>query len=211
MKTILFAFYSIWFVGTDFAAMGWPETNELYVTENQYVHVIYMDNGESHHDDLMIAARKTRESYPAKDFPEGNWGSVEHGFQLSLRFAKPYYTNGEPISATLLLRNVTAPNTNNFSYFPYTATCDGPADFHIVSASGGAATGHPPVMPGMAPKSRSAPQMKEQHKIVEHVNSGYDLNCGTYDIQATIKIIYDGTNNWEHFEVKSAKVPIEIK
>jgi hypothetical protein len=51
-------------------------------------------------------AQKSQESRPADQDPEGHWGKVVDGYQLSLRFDKADYTNGEPIVATVLLRNV---------------------------------------------------------------------------------------------------------
>jgi hypothetical protein len=53
------------------------------------------------------SAKLAPESRPAVDDPEGNWGFVSHGFQLSLRFAKQEFTNGEPVVANIILRNVT--------------------------------------------------------------------------------------------------------
>ena len=53
------------------------------------------------------AAKKLRECLPASEFPEGNWGTVTEGFQLSLRFETNDFTTGTPIAATIILRNVT--------------------------------------------------------------------------------------------------------
>ena len=185
-------------------------TNELYMTED--IQIMYRGNaGEIHQDAILAAAKKAREALSAKDFPEGNWGGVEHGLQLSLRLARPDFTNGEPIFATLLLRNTTTSNMNSFMYPPYTEFCDGPADFNIASASGEVPPSHAPLIPGVMPGLHDAPNSKVQHKILEHVDSGYHLTNGAYTIQAVIKVIYPGSNHWEHVEVKSAKVPVEIK
>lgn len=51
-------------------------------------------------------AQASRESRPAERDPEGHWGRVVDGFQLSLRFDKQAFTNGEPVVATILMRNV---------------------------------------------------------------------------------------------------------
>lgn len=53
------------------------------------------------------AAQKSPESRPADEDPEGSWGRVQNGFQLSIRTDKRSYAVGEPIKATILLRNVT--------------------------------------------------------------------------------------------------------
>src|SRR5208282_4622230 len=82
------------------------ETNKLYLTDDGKSF-----DGWSLHPEknpkLVQAAKMTKESLPAEVFPEGHWGTVQDGFQLSLRFNKQTYTNGEPIIAALLLRNVT--------------------------------------------------------------------------------------------------------
>src|SRR5437867_456520 len=75
------------------------ETNKLFITDNGFL--------VADHERLLEEAKKSKESLPAEAFPEGNWGSPKKGFQLSLRFDKPTYTNGENITAIILLRNVT--------------------------------------------------------------------------------------------------------
>jgi hypothetical protein len=52
-------------------------------------------------------ARTQRECLPAELFPEGNWGVPQDGLQLSIRFEKQSYLSGEPVLATILLRNIT--------------------------------------------------------------------------------------------------------
>jgi hypothetical protein len=52
-------------------------------------------------------ARHAPQSRPSEQDPAGNWGPVIEGFQLSVRFAKEVFTNGEPVAALILLRNVT--------------------------------------------------------------------------------------------------------
>lgn len=48
-----------------------------------------------------------KESRPAAQDPEGHWGEVCEGFQLSVRFEKESFHLGEPIVATVLIRNAT--------------------------------------------------------------------------------------------------------
>jgi hypothetical protein len=52
-------------------------------------------------------ATHAKESRPVEHDPEGNWGPVLEGFQLSIRLEKASFTNGEPVIARMLLRNVT--------------------------------------------------------------------------------------------------------
>lgn len=65
-------------------------------------------------------ALRAHDSRPAKDAPEGNWGSAVEGFQLSLRLDKKSFTNGEPITACVILRNVSGTTRG----YPYEFTPD---------------------------------------------------------------------------------------
>src|SRR5579863_10307388 len=76
------------------------ETNKMYFTYGSFSNpsatsgppvpgIIYSKT--------KVETNDPREFLPAKDFPEGNWGEPFNGLQLSLRFAKQTYTNGEPI------------------------------------------------------------------------------------------------------------------
>lgn len=51
-------------------------------------------------------ALKSPECRPADSDPAGHWGPVVHAWQLSLRLTKTNVSQGEPIDATILLRNV---------------------------------------------------------------------------------------------------------
>lgn len=211
MKTNFFVFYLIAFFGVHLAAKG-EAANEFFVTEDRYVRIMFLDGVASPYVDLMTADIRIRESLPVQDFPEGNWGGPEHGLQLSLRFNKTNYTNGEAIVAVLLLRNTSATNLNLFEYCPYTEFCDGPANFNVVGPLGVVPPSHPPLIPAVMPTLRDAPASKTQHKILEHVNSGYQLTNGTYTVQAVLKVIYPGQGNrYGHCEIKSAKVPIVVR
>ena len=52
-------------------------------------------------------AAKLPESHPAEQDPEGHWGEATNGLQISLRFEKQTFTNGEPVNAVMFMRNVT--------------------------------------------------------------------------------------------------------
>lgn len=79
-------------------------TNLFLTDENR---LFSYKNGERVVDTRRVQqAEKCSESRPAEQDPEGHWGKVVDGFQLSLRFEKQEFTNGEPVWATILLRNV---------------------------------------------------------------------------------------------------------
>lgn len=56
---------------------------------------------------VVAAALKAPESRPAQDDPEGHWGPIIAGWQLSLRLSTNTFAPGQPVSGTVLLRNVT--------------------------------------------------------------------------------------------------------
>lgn len=65
------------------------------------------------HNGRVIATKKIKEAEnskecrPADEDPEGHWGTPSKGLQLSLRFEKQTFTNGEPIEAVILIRDIT--------------------------------------------------------------------------------------------------------
>jgi hypothetical protein len=65
-----------------------------------------------HHERLVEVNRikdaaNLPESRPAEQDPEGHWGEATNGLQISLRFEKQIFTNGEPVNAVMFVRNVT--------------------------------------------------------------------------------------------------------
>ena len=54
----------------------------------------------------ILEAKDAKDSRPAAADPEGNWGSVTDGLQASVRFGKAAYGANEPITATVIMRNV---------------------------------------------------------------------------------------------------------
>jgi len=179
-------------------------TNGIYVLDSGEQRVMIVSNkiqiaNPAHDPALITEAKKTRESLPAKDFPEGNWGEVTNGCQLSLRFAKLTYTNGEPIEAVLLLRNVT---NHVIQFYNFRSEFSGPIRIRVTTDAGQQiretnlggdylSGGSQPLFPGT------------QVKYLERVDSVYDLTNGTYTMLAYKPI--------DSFEVKSAPVTIEIE
>lgn len=82
------------------------ETNTLDVAKNDRSYWPTKADGAIWPEKL-VAGKIPRECLPAKDFSEGNWGQVTNGCQVSLRFSKQAFTNGEPIEGIILMRNVT--------------------------------------------------------------------------------------------------------
>lgn len=91
------------------------QTNQFYIT----------DEGKGSVPEAPFSreqtekARHAQDSRPAEADPEGHWGSVQGGFRLSLRFEKESFTNGEPIKACVILRNVSdRPLVYPYEYAP---------------------------------------------------------------------------------------------
>jgi hypothetical protein len=79
------------------------DTNQFYLTDDFVTHY-----GDSlpFTPEQVEAARHAKECRPAEQDPEGHWGEATEGFQLSIRLQKESFTNGEPVTACVILRNV---------------------------------------------------------------------------------------------------------
>jgi hypothetical protein len=149
-------------------------------------------------------AKKSKESLPAEQFPEGNWGPVTNGFQLSLRFEKIRFARGEPIVAAMLLRNT---STNILKYRVASITGrDGPIGF-VVSDAGGAVKPVPTGETAIISSSVAVLAPSTQHKYVEQLNKRFDLQkSGCYTVYARFG---PGFPNCR--EVESAKATFEVE
>ncbi|HEV2693529.1 MAG TPA: hypothetical protein VG347_11590 [Verrucomicrobiae bacterium] len=175
--------------------------------------------------DKLEAAKHLPECLPAQNFPKGNWGAVQDGYQLSMRFEKQVFTNGEPIVATLLMRNVT--NIDLYlHYSTYPVGFDnGPVRLAVTSGSH-LLTPHkfsgPEVILGNSYVQWLMPGT--QAKYIERLDQRFDLPAGAYVVQAIIPAWvvpwpkvdekHHPTFNWslqKTVQVKSAEVKIIIK
>ncbi len=89
------------------------QTNLFFATEEIHTHALFVPT-----DDQIQQAKKAEESRPAAVDPEGHWGGIVEGFQLSIRFSKDTFTNSEPIIASILLRNVSDKPNKYFVFLP---------------------------------------------------------------------------------------------
>lgn len=55
----------------------------------------------------MEAAKMLPECRPAELDPQGHWGEISAGLQLSARFPTNVFTTGQPITLSVILRNTT--------------------------------------------------------------------------------------------------------
>jgi len=211
-----------------FWANGWVKdgvTNRFFVT----------DDGDLYKKDLppdyyvelppkkVEATKQSKECRFAEDFPEGNWGTNACGFQLSLRFKKMAFAAGEPIEATLILRNV-GDGEPAYQTLPV-GYSDGPIGFEVTSAEGKALPQHTynidVINGGVAANLFAGTQVK----FFERLDKRFDLTNSTYSVQAVAKnspmpaILGISTNGYPIFAnkvapvqlIKSAPVTIKIR
>jgi len=150
----------------------------LFITDDGLV-FWYKSTGERViHIFTIKHARDSRESQPADKDPEDNWGSATNGFQLSLRFEKNIFTNGEPMIATMLMRNISSQPQQYFRPTRIIAMKDGQQlspknDTDLIKIT-------------MSPEMTIYPQT--QHKYQVDLSQEYDLSTnGEYFFRAVCR------------------------
>jgi hypothetical protein len=178
---------------------GEPTTNSippnLFLTDKGFL-FWYRGSGEKVVNIKDIKqAQSSPESRPSDQDQEGHWGQMTNGFQLSLRFEKEIFTNGEQFVAVTLMRNITNQPENYFLPIQIVATKDGKVlerkknkkEIDLIEIT-------------RFPETTVFPQTQKREQVV--LNGIYDLtNNGEYYFQAVCR----------HPEVKSQKVKILIK
>jgi hypothetical protein len=160
------------------------------------------------------AIEKRREALPVNDFPEGNWGQPFRGFQLSLRFNKDTYTNGETITAILLVRNITN-SSMGFYYASEAANNDGPFELLVTTDKGQTVTA-PPINYFTATSGGGEIYTNAQYKYLERLNNRYNLTNGTYLVQASFgyQLVKKRSPEGKPIELEWKKItsaPVQIK
>jgi hypothetical protein len=141
---------------------------------------------------------------PAELFPEGNWGAPQNGFQLSIRFEKQNYVSGEPVVATILLRNVT---NSLVKYTAMTMTSQSSPIGLIVADEKGKLTpvNSDDVIVSSVRDVTLYPGT--QNKFEERLDTMYNLQTNqNFTVNASLVV------GWPHrVEIQSAKVSIKIE
>jgi len=140
------------------------------------------------------------EYLPAEQFLAGNWGQSTNDIQVSLRFEKSCYTNGEPITAIILVRNVTNKTVDYHNI--YVDGFDGPVRFFVTSADNCKVEG---IQWGDVSAKSADVIVGSQRKFLERFDREFHLTNGTYFIQA---YVMPGSRR---VYAESARVPITIK
>jgi hypothetical protein len=82
------------------------DTNVVYLMMDPIFHV-GKDAQAIATAEQMKRETNSVESRPAELDPDGNWGTVVDGVQISIRLSTNVFTLGQPINATALVRNTT--------------------------------------------------------------------------------------------------------
>jgi len=81
-----------------------PGTNAIYVPLEPGVPLSDAVRRRAYEAQLELA-KNLPESRPAELDPEGNWGPLASGLQLGIRLSTNTFVSGQPIRATVILRN----------------------------------------------------------------------------------------------------------
>ena len=199
MKNYLIAILSLACV-----LVGAADTNIFYVTDDGLLIGQNHSGGFKMNPIKVEEAKKLKESLPATAFPEGNWGNAQGGFQLSIRFEKQTYVYGEPIIATILVRNVT--NQVLTYNIINVAGQDSPIGIIVTDSKG-------KLVPQKSDEINiiSSHEIKlfpgTQHKYQEQFDTMFNLQTNNIIVvSAAFKIACPHC-----IEIQSAKVPIKIK
>jgi hypothetical protein len=194
MKAILVVYSLLAVLNTVLA----DETNAVYITtlDNLYTPARVSDEmplGKAKHAEVMP------EWSPARDFSKGNWGEPENGMQLSLRFEKQIFKNGERIVAIILVRNV----TNHVVEYDEThgGFGDGPVSFEVTNLHGELLKQKDDSAQIVINDQTTRGVMPHiQVKFQERLDTRFDFSNGVYSVQAKIKV-GDHDDFW-HLEFK---------
>jgi hypothetical protein len=155
-----------------------------------------------------------RQSGSTEFDPNGNWGDLTNQAQASLRFPKDAYTNGEPVVATILIRNY---STNTTLKIPCEVTFM-PMKFIIVDKTGmqlkPKESSDPiphPIISGTFDDGMAQPM--EQARFKERIDADFDFSKpGTYTIYGWDDVAQADINQKTSikFVLKSGKATIHI-
>jgi hypothetical protein len=183
------------FSGSFMWANGWVHdgvTNHFYILDDGKLSIHDQLSGSNSHEYCVELSSQEveevtekQECRPAKEFPKGNWGNIEGGFQLSLRFEKTAFTNNEPITASLLLRNI-SDGSLMYDALPI-GYSDGPIGFKIVSSDGHNLPQHSHELGTTSGGTVATLFPGTQARFAERLDKRFDLTNGTYSVCAVTK------------------------
>jgi hypothetical protein len=161
-----------------------------------------------------------KESRPADQDPDGHWGPALDGLQLSLRFKKQAYTNGENIIAIVLIRNV---SSNSIDYDAmYTSAYPSPINISASKDQERLKIKKPPDWHGGSlRRTQLPPQSQDKYEV--NLNQFFELGKGgEYVFQAHYlptrpgdtnffnRMYFGDPNSIQTNEIFSGKVTVTI-
>jgi len=164
------------------------DTNQFYLTDDFVTH--YGDSLPFTAKHIEMA-KHAKECRPADQDPEGHWGPVTEGFQLSVRLERESFTNGEPVTACVILRNVSGKLRRYF-----TAPMHDPMSKILLTRGGQRVPTNDEPKPGASAPERLKPVFGgsmwsfpspagTQRKFFVELNKMFDLGTnGEYVVQA---------------------------
>lgn len=126
MRCLILIFYIaisslIFGTGTHDEKSGAISGSAYFITEDEGVHIA-ADGTRTVEPAKIEEAKHAKDSQPAENDPEGNWGAISNGIQASIRFEKAEFAPNEHIDAKVIIRNV-GQNWRMFSTTEGLASC----------------------------------------------------------------------------------------
>jgi hypothetical protein len=152
-------------------------------------------------------AQTNLELMPESMFTNGNWGTEVEGVRVSLRFDKETYRVGEPIIATVIVRNTLLRNVTN--KIVHTAMTY-PLPYSIINTLNNTQVKKiDPLEPIFGETMTGSLPAGMQDRLRELFGTKYDLRKGTYTVQLTLEV--RRTDKPGYAEVKSAPATLKIE
>ena len=164
------------------------QTNMQYITEKVSTNIDLFVVTTNQTGDVTALA----ESQPSAEDPIGNWGEATIGVQMSIRLEKETFTNGEPINADILLRNVSDKPVRFLFFYPQNN-----ALALILKKEGEAKAGDEQIIKENHTRGLAGHlwhptiQVGKQYKYIVGLTNFFDLTPGKYKIQAQQLVIDD--------------------
>lgn len=171
------------------------ETNSFFVTPNEWSSVVTPDQIED--------AKTNIECQPSENDPNGHWGPIYYGYQLSIRLNKDMFQTNEPVIATIIYRNT---GTNVLHHgTPY----GGDLDFQIAILDENGRRLPDSFVPQRTTGHGSQWQPGTQYKCQSNLTQRYGLiRLGTYSVSVHRRLSNPEANGWINLASGTATIKI---
>jgi hypothetical protein len=149
-------------------------------------------------------ARTNIECQPAKDDPNGHWGPIIYGYELSIRFKKFTFHTNEPVIATIIYRNAGTNILNHATPF------GGDLDFKVAIKNGAGNELDDSFVPARTTGHGGGWIPGTQYKYESDLTKRYGLSKpGTYSISVHRRLPDPGGSGWVDLSSGAAVIKIE--